>query len=58
MPPGPGRGGRPSPPRGGVEETDAAPAGRERETLTAGMEALTTIVQGHAYLVARYILGA
>ncbi|MFI0777379.1 hypothetical protein [Streptomyces sp. NPDC021212] len=45
MSPGPGRGGHPSTPRGGVDETAVAHAGRERVVLAAGVEALPMISQ-------------
>lgn len=46
-------------PRGRVEETAVAPAGRERVALAAGVEALSVITQGwQIYFVARYILDA
>ncbi|MFI1050427.1 hypothetical protein ACH4U3_32460 [Streptomyces griseoruber] len=46
-------------PRGCVEETAVAPAGRERGALTAGVEVLPAIIQDwQIYFVARYMLDA
>ncbi|MDX3841512.1 hypothetical protein [Streptomyces europaeiscabiei] len=44
--------------RARVEETAVAPAGRERVTLAAGMEALPATQHWQIYFVARYMLDA
>ncbi|MDX2527666.1 hypothetical protein [Streptomyces europaeiscabiei] len=44
--------------RARVEETAVAPAGRERVTLAAGMEALPVTQHWQIYFVARYMLDA
>lgn len=49
----------PPTPRGCVEETTVAPAGRERVTPAAGVKVLPVIARGwQIYFVARYMLDA